>query len=47
MPQPQPSTFEEFVARDPLLPGHPRYDNFPMYFMLSSIAPQLRKNPPF
>jgi len=48
MPQPLPLTFEEFVERDnPSLPGHPRYDNFPMYFMPKGMAPQLRNTQPF
>lgn len=51
MPQNKPLTFEEFVARDSALKGHPkvhpRYDNFPMHFMRESMFPQLRETPHF
>ena len=39
MPQNQPLTFEEFVARDPT----PRYDNFPLHFMPNDMTPHLRQ----
>ncbi len=46
MQQNKPLTFKEFVATDPVLQGHRRYDNFFLYFTTDGpAAPFIRHKP--
>ena len=47
MTQPQPLTFEEFVARGLVLKGHPRYDNFFSHFTTMGVAAQFIRSQPY